>query len=96
MHIAKLNAPRANGSGALPSQQTGSQPGAVNRRAEPDLREIQIRQNRRTGDDSPIKRPREVPGAAADVDRAPAAAQHRARHGPDDGVGDEKVGSEKR
>ena len=32
-HIAKPNAPRANGSGALPSQHTGSHPGAVNRRA---------------------------------------------------------------
>ncbi len=32
-HIAKRNAPRANGIGALPSQQTGSQPGAVKRRA---------------------------------------------------------------
>ena len=32
-HIAKPNAPRANGIGALPSQQTGSHPGAVNRRA---------------------------------------------------------------
>ena len=33
VHIAKPNAPRANGIGALPSQQTGSQPGAVKRRA---------------------------------------------------------------
>src|SRR3954451_15622734 len=32
-HIATPNAPRRNGSGALPSQQTGSQPGAVNRSA---------------------------------------------------------------
>src|SRR5204863_7717817 len=31
-HIAKRKAPRANGIGELPSQQTGSQPGAVNRR----------------------------------------------------------------
>src|SRR2546427_7979641 len=33
VHIAKPNAPRANGIGALPAQQTGSQPGAVKRRA---------------------------------------------------------------
>ena len=33
VHMAKPNAPRANGIGALPSQHTGSQPGAVNRRA---------------------------------------------------------------
>ena len=33
VHIAKLKTPRANGIGALPSQHTGSQPGAVNRRA---------------------------------------------------------------
>src|ERR1700716_4178730 len=32
-HIAKPKAPRAKGSGALASQQTGSQPGAVKRRA---------------------------------------------------------------
>jgi hypothetical protein len=32
-HIAYWKAPRANGMGALPSQQIGSQPGAVNRRA---------------------------------------------------------------
>ena len=31
-HIANLKAPRANGIGALPSQQMASQPGAVNRR----------------------------------------------------------------
>jgi hypothetical protein len=33
VHIAKPNAPRAKGSGELPSQQTGSHPGAVKRRA---------------------------------------------------------------
>ena len=33
VHMAKPNAPRANGIGALPSQHTGSHSGAVNRRA---------------------------------------------------------------
>ena len=33
VHIANANVPRAKGNGALPSQHTGSQPGAVKRRA---------------------------------------------------------------
>src|SRR5581483_6811860 len=36
-HIAKPNAPRANGIGELPSQHTGSHPGAVKRRASQTL-----------------------------------------------------------
>jgi hypothetical protein len=35
--MAYAKAPRANGIGALPSQQTGSQPGAVKRRASQSL-----------------------------------------------------------
>ena len=63
-HIANRKAPRANGNGALPSQQIGLAAGRGEAARQPDLREVQIGEHRRaattdrgaTASDGPSRR----------------------------------------
>ena len=87
VHIAKLNAPRANGIGALPSQHTGSQPGAVKRRASQIFAKYRSASTGGADDSSSSVRVRwpEPPQmsmarrAAAEHRAAPTARDHRLR-----------------
>ena len=81
VHIAKPNAPRANGIGALPSQHTGSQPGAVNRRASQTFAKYRSASTGGVDDRSSSDRVRCPDPPQMSIARR-AAAEHRRRRRP--------------